>query len=105
MRTFLRSLVILIALGSLSQPLSAQTVDLNDTRTAEQMWDRALTFSNFGFTGMIALAKEADMTAEEVGEFFWRVGHSVVGSSGRHVSHRVRVVVSSELQCLPGLGV
>lgn len=82
MRTFSRSLVILLALGSLSQPLRAQLVDLNDTRTAEQKWARAVTSSNFGFAAMIAVAKEAGMTVEEVGNWFGEWGAPSWGAPG-----------------------
>ena len=82
MRTFTRSLLILLALGLLYQPLKAQPVDLNDTRTAEQKWVRAVTFSNFGFAGMIAVAKEAGMTVEEVGNWFGEWGAPTWGAPG-----------------------
>jgi hypothetical protein len=81
MRIFMKASLILLALGLMAQPLSAQ-VDLNDTRTPEQKWDRAVVFSNFGLSGMIALGKEADMTAEEIGRFFGEWGAPSWGAPG-----------------------
>ncbi len=82
MRRFTRFFLILLALCLHSQMLQAQLVDLDDTRTAEQKWARAVTFSNFGFAGMIAVGKEAGMTVEEVGKWFGEWGAPTWGAPG-----------------------
>ena len=82
MRRFLRPFLILIAIGLMSQPLKAQLVDLNDTRTAEEKWTRAAVFIDFGFVMAIGHAKEMGQTVEEFARWGGKLGATTWGTPG-----------------------
>ena len=83
MRRFFRPLLILIALGLMSQPLRAQLVDLNDTRTSEEKWTRSTLLIDFAWVGAISHAKEMGQTAEEYGKWAGKFGAPTWGTPGQ----------------------
>lgn len=74
MRRLATPLMLFVALCVVSQPVTAQLVDLTDNRTVEQKWARSTVFSNFGFMGMIAHAKSIGQTPEELGHWLGEWG-------------------------------
>ena len=83
MRRFLRPFLLLIAIGLMSQPLKAQIVDLNDTRTAEEKWARSTVMIDFAWVSAISHAKEMGQTAEEYGRWAGKFGAPTWGTPGQ----------------------
>jgi len=81
MRTRIRPFLILVALGLMAQPLTAQ-VDLTDDRTADQMWARSVFMLTFAQTSMISYASEAGQTAEEFAKWWVEIVGPTWGEPG-----------------------
>lgn len=82
MRRLAIPLMLFVALCVISQPVTAQLVDLTDNRTVEQKWARSIVFSHFGLMGMIAHAKSMGQTPEEIGHWMGEWGSLSWGEPG-----------------------
>ncbi len=94
MRTLVAPLLACIALGVVSQSLSAQ-VDLTNDRTADQKWTRAVNLMDGTMHGALSYAKSMGQTAEEFGRFygewatqFWGAPGSMTMASFLRVMYR-----------------
>jgi hypothetical protein len=61
--------LLFIALCVVTQPASAQLVDLTDERTAEQKWQRSTYLSTFMSVAAVAYAKSVGQTPEHFARF------------------------------------
>ena len=68
MRICMKAFLILLALGLMARPVSAQ-VDLTDDRTEVQKWNRAAFLMDGNLHGALSYVKSTGQTAEDYGRF------------------------------------
>ena len=73
---------LVLTLCVVSQPVSAQLVDLTDERTAEQKWTRSVVLVDFAWIGMIAHAKSVGRTPDQLGHWMGEWGSLSWGEPG-----------------------
>lgn len=69
MRRSALCLIVFLFLGLTAVPLHAQLADLEDTRTPEQKWARAMYIGDFAWISLVQLGNGWGMTAQEVGDW------------------------------------
>jgi hypothetical protein len=81
MHKLVKPILVFLALGAMSQPLSAQ-VDLTDDRTVDQKWNRAVFLMDGTIHGALSYAKSVGQTPEQLGRFWGEWAGQFWGAPG-----------------------